>query len=204
LRYFADVLTSDEGKKPVGPDIIENYRDFEPPSQVRKLVEELLESVPGNYLKGLKTIVLCNRAALTRDQRRQKVWGRGRKYRLAEARGAYYRATNSRPATVWLYVDNILKASPAWMLRIPIARYAEFGEVLFHEIGHHIHTVHVPIYDGKENVAEDWSRKLGQQFFRKHYWYLVPFKYPMLTVVKTTLRVITAIRRDRRRQKNLT
>ena len=90
------------------------------------------------------------------------------------------------------------------MLRIPIARYAEFGEVLFHEIGHHIHTVHVPIYDGKENVAEDWSRKLGQQFFRKHYWYLVPFKYLLLAVVKMTLRVITAIRRDRRRQKNQT
>jgi hypothetical protein len=202
LGYFADVLTSDEGKKPVGPDIIENYRDFEPPSQVRKLVEELVESVPRNYLKGLKTIVLCNRAALTRDQRRQKVWGRGRKYRLVEARGAYYRATNSRPATVWLYVDNILKASPAWMLRIPVACYAEFGEVLFHEIGHHIHTVHVPIYDGKENVAEDWSRKLTQQFFRKHYWYLVPFRYPLLALVKMTLLVTTRFAAIRRGQKN--
>lgn len=182
-------MSSYEDKKPAGPEIVETYRDFEPPTQVRKLVEELLDSVSADYLKGLKTIVLCNQAALTHDQRRQKVWGRGRKYRLAEARGAYYRATNSRPATVWLYVDNILKASPPWSLRIPVARYAEFGEVLFHEIGHHIHAVHIPIYDGKENVAEDWSRRLRRQFFRKHYWYLVPFRYPLSVLLNLALRV---------------
>jgi len=182
---------------PTRPEIIESYRDFAPPARLRTFVEQLLGSVPANYLRGLKAIVLSNQRALTRNQRRQKIWGRGRKHRLAEARGAYYGATNSSPATVWLYVDNILKMSPPWTLRIPVVRYAELGEVLFHEIGHHIHAVHVPVYDGKENVAEDWSRRLGRQFFRKHYWYLVPFRYPLSVLVKSALRIVKSLREDR-------
>jgi hypothetical protein len=76
----------------------------------------------------------------------------------------------------------------------------EFGEVLFHEIGHHIHAVHIPAYDGKENVAEDWSRKLVRQFFRKHYWYLVPFRYPLSVVVNMALRVTTRLAMARKGQ----
>jgi hypothetical protein len=187
-------MNSHEDAGPARPEIIENYRNFDPPAKLRKLVEELLDCVPATYLRGLKKVVLTNQSALTRDQRRQKIWGRGRKYRLAEARGAYYQATSSSPATVWLYVDNILKSSPAWTLRIPLVRYVEFGEVLFHEIGHHIHAVHIPVYDGKENVAEDWSRKLRRQFFRKHYWYLVPFRYPLSLLLKLVLRIVKALR----------
>lgn len=189
-------MTPHEIQNSPTPDIIENYRNFQPPAQFRRLLEELLGSVPAKYLKGLKSIVLCNSAALTRDQRRQKIWGRRRKYRLAEARGAYYRATNSRPATVWLFVDNILKPWPSWIFRIPIFCYADLGEVLFHEIGHHIHAAHIPVYDGKENVAEDWSRKLRGQFLRKRYWYLVPLS----PVVRLALRVLaprTTMKKDR-------
>src|SRR6266852_945495 len=96
----------DEGR--VRPEVVENYRDFEPRANFRKLLEDPLDAVPPKYLVGLKTIVLANQSALTRNQRRQKIWSRNRKIRLAEARGSYYRATESSPATVWLYVDNIL------------------------------------------------------------------------------------------------
>jgi hypothetical protein len=198
--YLADVQTSDDDKKHAGPEIIENYRDYEPSPEVRKVVEELLETVPEKYLKGLKTIVLCNRAALTRDQRRQKIRGRGRQYRLAEARGAYYQATRSRPASVWLYVDNILKSSSSWEFRVPLVRYFNFSDVLFHEIGHHIHAVHVPVHDGKENVAEDWSRKLTQQFFRRHYWYLVPFRRPLRAMAKVAQRFTMWVAEKRRKK----
>ena len=128
------------------PEILESYRDFEPPPQVRKIVEELLDYVPRNYLRGLDKIILTNQSALTRDQRRQKIWGRRRKYRLAEARGAYSGATTSSPAMVWLFVDNMLKSQPPWALKTPLLQYSEFGEVLYHEIGHHIHAVHKPVH----------------------------------------------------------
>jgi hypothetical protein len=179
------------------PKIIENYRDFEPPRQLKEIISTLLDCVSVDYLRGLKAIILANQAALTRNQRRQKIWSRNRKTRLTSARGAYYRATRSSPAIVWLYVDNILKGTPAWTLKVPIARYAEFGEVLYHEIGHHIHAAHEPVHEGKENVAEDWSKRLGRQFFRRHYWYLVPFRYPMLLLIKAALRIIKAFRRRR-------
>lgn len=180
------------------PEILESYRDFEPPPQVRKIVEELLDYVPRNYLRGLDKIILTNQSALTRDQRRQKIWGRRRKYRLAEARGAYSGATTSSPAMVWLFVDNMLKSQPPWALKTPLLQYSEFGEVLYHEIGHHIHAVHKPVHEGEENVAEDWSKKLRWEFFRKKYWYLIPVRYPLLLLTKLTLRILQS-RRDAKR-----
>ena len=102
------------------PEVIESYRDYEPPAQIRKMVDNLLSYVPPKYLVGLKTIVLTNRSALTRDKRRQKIWSRGRKYCLAESLGSYSRAWKSSPAIVWLYVDNIVSPDPAWVLRTPL------------------------------------------------------------------------------------
>jgi hypothetical protein len=174
------------------PELVENYRDFEPPAGFRSLVEDLLQSVPPKYLVGLKTIVLTNRDALSRDQRKQKVWSRNRKVRLAEARGAYYKATRTSPASVTLYVDNILASHvPPWITKVPLLRYCDLDTVLFHEIGHHIHAAHVPIYDGKENVAEDWSRTLKRRFFRRHYWYALPLLFPLALAIKVAKRIIS-------------
>lgn len=160
------------------PQVIENYSHFEPPRQLRALIEELLNAVPPKYLVGLKTILLTNQTAMTRDQRRQKVSGRKDKDGLAEARGAYYRATNSSPAYVLLLVDNTLISWPPWVLRVPYFRYAVLSEVLYHEIGHHIHAVYQPVHEGQENVAEDWQRKLNGIFLRRRYWYLRTILYP--------------------------
>jgi len=171
------------------PEIVEQYRDYSPPVRLKKWVETLLESVPPKYTVGLKTVVLTNQSALARNQRRQKIWQRGRKHRLANARGAYYRATRSTPATVWLYVGNILQSQPGWTLRVPILRYLSLGPVLYHEIGHHIHAVHRPVYDGKENVAEKWSSYLSGQFLRKHYWYARPVLYMMWLMIRVIKRV---------------
>ena len=160
-----------------GPTVVESYRDFDPPVSFRHSVDTLLRYVPRKYLVGLKTIVLTNRAGLTRDKRRQKVWSRNRKVRLAESMGSYSRAWRSSPATVWLYVDNIVEAGATWWNWVPVLRYMIPAEVLYHEIGHHIHTEHRPVHEGRENVAEDWSGKLWGNFCRKHYWYLFPFLY---------------------------
>jgi hypothetical protein len=173
------MATARETTQSACPEIVESYRDFEPPPNFRRTIETLLRYVPPNYVVGLKTIVLTNRASLTSKQRKQKTWSRNHKVRLAECLGSYHRATRTAPAAVWLYVDNIVKSGVGWWYRVPVLRYIVASDVLYHEIGHHIHAVHRPVYEGKENVAEDWSGRLMRDFNRKHYWYL----WPLLRVV---------------------
>jgi hypothetical protein len=156
------------------PEVVEAYRDFEPPANFKQVVETLLAYVPPKYLVGLKTIILTNSSALSRDQRRQTTWSRKHKVRLSECRGSYFRATKSSPATIWLYVDNILRREPRWVTRVPLIRYMEPSNVLYHEIGHHIHATIKPAYKEREDVAEEWRRKLLGNFARKRYWYLRP------------------------------
>jgi len=173
------------------PEIVENYRDYVPSFDVKKTVTELLSSVPPGYLAGLKRIVLTNRSSLTRDQRRQKIWQRGRKHQFSASLGAYYRATRSRPAAVWLFVDNLVRPFPRFILRMHFFQYVVVASTLYHEVGHHIHAAHRPVYDGKENVAEDWSRKLSRRFFRPRYWYLIP----LVPLLRATSKVLKGIQR---------
>jgi hypothetical protein len=160
------------------PTIVESYRDFQPPMNFRETVETLLRYVPPKYLIGLKTIVLTNQAGLTSKKRKQRMWSRNRKVRLAECLGSYQHASRSSPAAVWLYVDNIVESGISWWNRVPVLRYAVACQVLYHEIGHHIHAVHRPAHEEKEDVAEDWSGRLTKGFYSRHYWYL----YPLLRI----------------------
>jgi hypothetical protein len=105
------------------------------------------------------------------------VWRRNRKVRLADSLGSYSPSWRSSPATVWLYVDNIIETGVAWWKWVPVLHYVVQGDVLYHEIGHHIHAEHRPVHEQRENVAEDWSSKLMRNFYRKHYWYIFPFLY---------------------------
>jgi len=52
-----------------------------------------------------------------------------------------------------------------------------FGEVLFHEIGHHMHRTRAPEFKEREDVADSWEKRLSRVFFRKRYWYLMPVVY---------------------------
>jgi hypothetical protein len=167
-------MNASEDRAQARPDIVENYKDFDPPANVRQIVEELVDAVPQKYLNGLKTILLTNLSALSRNQRRQKMWSRNRKIGVEQARGSYARATKSSSAMVRIYVDNALESWPPWTLRMPLMRYQVLADVLYHEIGHHIHAVHKPEYEGPENVAEAWERRLTADFVKARYWYLVP------------------------------
>ena len=132
---------------------------------------------------GLKTIILTNKAGMTRDKRRQKVWSRNRKILFADALGSYSAATRSSPASVSLYVDNIVDSDPDWFRRLPVFGHGTLAHVLYHEIGHHIHRTIRPVYKGKEDVANDWSGKLWGNFCRKHYWYIFPFLWLLVHIV---------------------
>jgi hypothetical protein len=48
------------------------------------------------------------------------------------------------------------------------------GEIIFHEIGHHIHATTQPEYREREDVADEWQRRLLRAYLRRHYGYLRP------------------------------
>ena len=177
------------------PSIVENYKDFEPPPNFRTLVEDLLAAVPPKYLIGLRMILLTNESSLTRNQRRQKTRGRKHKVRVADTLGTYHQATNSSGAAVWLNVDNIVESWGRRMFKMPGLRYFPVADVLYHEIGHHIHKVHKPVHDGRENIAEDWSSRLSARFYWRRYWYARPLMYCASLIIKALKRMIPAVRR---------
>lgn len=166
------------------PNIVEAYRDYVPPVCVLPMVRDLLKSVPPRYLIGLQTIVLTNQAAQSRRRKQQKIWSRNRKIKIISALGYYSGASQSSRASITLHIDNIFNRVSRRDLRFPLVRYYPLASVLYHEIGHHIHAEHKPVHEGKENVAEDWSDKLVQRFYRTHYWYLMPLMKVAVLFVK--------------------
>lgn len=60
------------------------------------------------------------------------------------------------------------------MLYIPMARFILIASVLYHELGHHLHKTQYPEFKEKEDVAEEWRRKLTKAAIRKRYRYVMP------------------------------
>jgi hypothetical protein len=61
-----------------------------------------------------------------------------------------------------------------------------FGDVVFHEVGHHIHYTTRPEYREKEDVADTWMRKLKKQYLRRKYAWLIPL-LPLLRLLGQSL-----------------
>jgi hypothetical protein len=159
--------------------INEAYRDYTPLVNASALVHELLSSVPSKYLRGISCVVLTNESALPRRDRKGKIWSRRRKVDKSRILGRYH-ANHRSNSSAWieLRVDKIiegLKGAPRWL---PIAREVVFGDVLFHEVGHHIHKTIRPEYTEKEDVADRWASRLNANFVRKKYWYAMPVIVP--------------------------
>jgi len=164
--------------------ITEAYRNYSPPLDASALVHELLSSVPSKYLRGLSCVVLTNQSALSRRDRKGKVWSRKRKLDRSRVLGLYHGAPRRSDSSAWieLRVDKILEGLKGASRWLRIAREVVFGHVLFHEVGHHIHTTIRPEHIEREDVADTWARKLGANFLRKKYWYAVPVLVPMAKV----------------------
>jgi hypothetical protein len=148
--------------------IREFYNDYVPPRYVRNLVTNLLFSVPAKYLQGLDCVVLTNQSGAPRRHRLGKVTSRKRRAPQSHVFGRYHHAHHGNAAWIELYVDNL--SSPVSLHpMIPFVRTAIFGHVLFHEIGHHIAATIRPEFREKEDVADNWSKKLGRIYFRERY-----------------------------------
>lgn len=132
-------------------EIIEDYGDYLPRCNVLKVTQSLLTIVPREQLTGLQSIILKNSTAGSRKERRRVP---------SERRGAYFRAWQNRAAYIELYVDHIIGDDPVFLSRIPLYCDILLGDVLFHEIGHHLHAQRYPEYEDREVVAKKWSKKL--------------------------------------------
>jgi len=71
-------------------------------------------------------------------------------------------------------VDRILAGITPFAAGIGVLRQVVVREVLFHEIGHHIHHTVCPEHDDKEDDADSWEKKLSSVAIRRYYWYRMP------------------------------
>jgi hypothetical protein len=147
--------------------VVEYYRDYSPPFDASRAVRLLLHHVPAKYLAGIRSVTLTNSRS-TRLLRRGKVRWRNRKVKKADCLGFY------RAGHVTLLIDKILLDCPWYLLLLHILPTYAIGEVLYHEIGHHIHRTQRRDVRDKEFVADEWGKKLLGAFVRKRYWYLSP------------------------------
>ena len=154
--------------------VSESYKDWQPPVAVGVAVNRLLNGIPQQYLIGLKSLFLTNSSNLPHDFRKGKTKSRGRKVTMVDCLGYYQEKQKSRPAQIVLLMDNMLDSTPNFFLRIPLILDAVISHTLYHELGHHIHKTQAPQYAEKEDVADEWLRKLRRHYFRKHYWYMTP------------------------------
>jgi hypothetical protein len=157
-------------------EIREDYQGFVAPAWVRNAIHRLVDGVSPDYLGGLAAVCLVNSGGFNRSRRREKTISRKRKVSVRDCLGLYHQAWHDRPATIELFVDNILekKPIPAILLRLDFFQDMILSGLLYHELGHHIHKTMAPEHKEREDVAETWKRRLRGSYLRRKYWYLTP------------------------------
>mgnify|MGYP003394897307 CR=1 FL=1 len=164
--------------------ILENYKDNPPPIDFKKVIQILFNYIPVEYQAGLGFVILEDGTGMSRQQRHEVTLSRGKKYLVSECQGVYRHMDNNKPASIVMYVNNILTRMPLWAWKMPFFRDITIADVFYHEFGHHIHKVHSPEYKHREDVADRWSRRLRNRFVYHHYWYLLPILYPLAFIVR--------------------
>src|ERR1044072_63461 len=164
-----------------GVKVVEFYKDYSPPFNACKAVRRLLEYVPEKYLKGLRVVTLTNSQG-TRSMRKGRTRWRGQRVRRAACNGFY------GAGQLTLIIDNIFRGGPNYELRLlPFVGTFLIGEVLYHEIGHHIHRTHRPDRRDKEFLADEWGDKLLRSYLDKRYWYVKPLAVPYMLLIRPLL-----------------
>lgn len=169
------------------PPVRNHYQSYKPPPWVNRTVTQLLESLSGQYVGGLSSILLTESAMIGRGRSRRI--GK-RRYAMKSCLGYYQPRSPREPPSIVLVVDNILADSPRAFWRVPFFRETLLGRVLFHEVGHHINDTVGSLAGGEEASAEAWKRRLAQIHFRRKYWYLRPFFRPLRFLVGAAVRIL--------------
>ncbi len=182
-------------KSKQSPRVVESFTKFQPNVNYSAVVARLLTTVPDQYLTGLDSIVVCDLAGQTRKHRTGTLPSRGRKVRRDRVAGLYHSAYSGNRAWVQLFADNI-SLPPRYLHWVPLVLDFYIGDVLYHELGHHVHTLR-PEHREKEDVAEAWQRRFLIRHLKHRYWYAYPFFWCFTRVC----RVIMAYDKIRRSAK---
>ena len=180
------------GIKPrIHPTIAASFRDYDPPFDAMPIVRRMLDSVPEKYLLSINEVVLTNANGLSRSRRRSITKSRKRKVKIAEAMGLYHPGWQGKPAWIEIFIDNTLKGwERGFWFKVPLVREFVIGDVLFHEIGHHIHFSIRPEFRETEDVADVWKVKLQRNYNRQrsHWlWRLFRFVRPFIVPLERRL-----------------
>ena len=189
--------SSDEassGNQANSPQVIVSFTGYEPPFDPEPIIRRMLDSVPRNCLVGLSTVVLSNAGGLSGKRRNTRVKSRKRKVGLAAASGLYHPPTRGNFAWIEIFVDNALRGwEKGWWLRIPYVREGRLSDVLFHEIGHHVHRAVRPEHREKEDVADVWKVRLQRNYNRQ--------RFRWIGVVSRIIRPLSGAYLERLREK---
>ena len=168
----------------------EFYTDYTPPRGVSKTLRRILDRVPQQYLQGLDCVVLTNMSGQPRRLRLGKIRARKRRVPRSRVLGLYHGAHRGKLPWIEIYVDQIAERYKSCCMWVPLMREVFYGDVLLHEIGHHIHATVAPEHADKEEVAERWRKDLFRSAHLKRGWfYRRSMKYFVVPVVKTVLRI---------------
>lgn len=169
-RNEANAASGEIQQKQDRPTITTAFSNYEPAFDAVAMVRRIMDSVPEKYLRGLGEVVLTNTGALPRHRRRSVSKSRGRKVRLKQARGMYHPASQKSGAWIEIFVGNTLNCwGSGWLQRTNWFRETELSQVLFHEIGHHIHFTIRPEHREKEDLADVWKVRLQKKYIRQRY-----------------------------------
>ena len=164
---------SAHSKARISPQVRVSFCDYEPPFDVASAVQHILESVPRKYLTGLGAVVLTNAGALPRKRHNSIIKARQRRMRLGGVAGLYHASAKGNPAWIEIFVDNTLHGwdKTLWV-RVRLFRESKLSDVLFHEIGHHIHRTIRPEYREKEDVADVWKVRLQRNYHKQRFGWI--------------------------------
>jgi len=146
--------------------VVEQYHNYSPPIDVYGSVRLLLRFVLPEHLTGLHKVVLTNSEEVE-QQIRGKISAERQRIRPADCAGLYSKGR------ILLLIDRILLQYPELFMLVPPFKTYVIGEILYHEIGHHIHRLEQPGYRAnREGVADQWKEQLLRGFLRQRYWYM--------------------------------
>ena len=171
-------------------EVTESYKAYTPPVDIAPIVRSLIRYVPEKCLPGLSRVVLTNSSGLSRQERREQTWSRGRKTHIADAHAYYHKVSTVGPARIEIFVDNVTNSCGPQLLRLPLIRDYIVANTLYHEIGHHIHQTIRPEHTDPETAADRWGAQLTAHFFRRRYWYLALLTYPIFALLNLCKRVV--------------
>src|SRR3990170_3549768 len=171
MLYIWGVKLAD---KPSLVEVVERYRDYEPPLNAAAIAGRILSYVPPQYLAGLNGIVLTNMGTLSRRRMRSQASLGSKASRVL---GLYHRATKANEAWIEIFVDNIFNDWPKFALKIPLIRELALAFTINHEVGHHIQIYILKGNYEEEGVAGKWERRLSRTFVQRRFWYLWPVLY---------------------------